>query len=237
MFELDPGRFFLTDAELDFALVAVRPASRHGAPLRGYGFQAADRRGGQARWSAQPVNIIQHPEGRPKEIVIRDNRLIDLLDDRDDVPFFHYHADTERGSSGSPVFNDQWEIVALHHPGVPKTNAKGELVDADGRGDRATRRRSPAGSSGSPTRASASRTWSATSTATDPPTPAMRAVRDELLATWRATSSPAAQLAAVDERRGGLGPVPSKAAAVEASSVTVDVPLRITIGLGPATRP
>ena len=25
----------------------------------------------------------------------------------------------ERGSSGSPVFNDQWEIVALHHAGVP----------------------------------------------------------------------------------------------------------------------
>jgi endonuclease G, mitochondrial len=125
--------------------------------------------------------------------------------------------------------------VALHHQGVPKINAKGELVDAKGAVIREGE---------DPGRI----VWVANEgtrvsrlvrhiTATDPPTPAMRAVRDELLATWRATSSPAAQLAAVDERRGGLGPVPSKAAAVEASSVTVDVPLRITIGLGPATRP
>ncbi|MER5327117.1 trypsin-like serine peptidase [Streptosporangium roseum] len=33
--------------------------------------------------------------------------------------FPHYQTDTEPGSSGSPVFNDQWEIVALHHAGVP----------------------------------------------------------------------------------------------------------------------
>ena len=30
----------------------------------------------------------------------------------------HYSADTEPGSSGSPVFNDQWEVVALHHASV-----------------------------------------------------------------------------------------------------------------------
>ena len=67
-----------------------------------------------------------------KQIVIRNNRLVDLPDDPAMKPFFHYEADTERGSSGSPVFNDQWEIVALHHSGVPKTNARGQLVDADG---------------------------------------------------------------------------------------------------------
>ena len=28
-----------------------------------------------------------------------------------------YTADTEGGSSGSPVFNNQWNLVALHHAG------------------------------------------------------------------------------------------------------------------------
>ena len=32
--------------------------------------------------------------------------------------FLHYEADTEPGSSGSPVFDDGWEVVALHHASV-----------------------------------------------------------------------------------------------------------------------
>ena len=27
----------------------------------------------------------------------------------------HYTADTDGGSSGAPVFNDEWQLVALHH--------------------------------------------------------------------------------------------------------------------------
>ncbi len=30
----------------------------------------------------------------------------------------HYAADTDGGSSGAPVFNDGWQLVALHHGGV-----------------------------------------------------------------------------------------------------------------------
>jgi V8-like Glu-specific endopeptidase len=29
----------------------------------------------------------------------------------------HYLTDTLKGSSGSPVFNSNWEVVALHHRG------------------------------------------------------------------------------------------------------------------------
>jgi V8-like Glu-specific endopeptidase len=32
-------------------------------------------------------------------------------------PKLHYRAPTEPGSSGSPVFNQDWELVALHHAG------------------------------------------------------------------------------------------------------------------------
>ena len=44
----------------------------------------------------------------------------------------HYETDTAPGSSGSPVFNDQWEVVALHHSGVPRTDKDGNWLATDG---------------------------------------------------------------------------------------------------------
>jgi endonuclease G, mitochondrial len=73
------------------------------------------------------VNIIQHPNGEPKQLALRENQTVDLLDD-----FLHYQTDTAPGSSGSPVFNDQWEIVALHHSGVPRRDDRGRLLTRDG---------------------------------------------------------------------------------------------------------
>jgi len=74
------------------------------------------------------VNIIQHPNGEPKQLAIRNNQVVDELE-----LFLHYRTDTDPGSSGSPVFNDQWEVVALHHSGVPKRNEQGQVVTSDGR--------------------------------------------------------------------------------------------------------
>ena len=56
---------------------------------------------------------MQHPRGKKKQVALRENRIIDTLQ-----RFLHYSADTEPGSSGSPVFNDQWEVIALHHASV-----------------------------------------------------------------------------------------------------------------------
>ena len=39
----------------------------------------------------------------------------------------HYRAPTEGGSSGSPVFNQDWELLGLHHSGgkdMAKLNGK-----------------------------------------------------------------------------------------------------------------
>ena len=44
----------------------------------------------------------------------------------------HYETDTAPGSSGSPVFNDQWEVVALHHSGVPRKDEQGRLLTREG---------------------------------------------------------------------------------------------------------
>ena len=49
-------------------------------------------------------------------------------------------APTSHGNSGSPVFNDAWEVVALHHSGVPRTDDQGRPLRRDGRdGDLARR--------------------------------------------------------------------------------------------------
>ena len=61
------------------------------------------------------INVIQHPDGRPMKVVLTHNYVsTDMTDTR-----VHYIADTMDGSSGAPVFNQSWEVVALHHSGKP----------------------------------------------------------------------------------------------------------------------
>lgn len=127
-FPLDPATFFLNDKTLDFALVAVSGNGKSTA-LGQYLWCPLRPDAGKII-AGEPINIIQHPKGDRKQVVVRENRLLDSLDDAD--LFYHYEADTEPGSSGSPVFNDQWEVVALHHSGVPKRNANGDFLKVDG---------------------------------------------------------------------------------------------------------
>ena len=66
------------------------------------------------------VYIIQHPSGGMKKIGMVHN-VVRFVDD--DV--VQYWTDTEAGSSGSPVFNERWELVALHHRWVSRPTASG----------------------------------------------------------------------------------------------------------------
>ncbi|WP_436791869.1 endonuclease [Yinghuangia sp. YIM S10712] len=125
-FTLEPARFFTTDVALDFTLVAVAPGSADGIELASFGHVPLIELPGKVI-IGELVNIIQHPNGEPKQLALRENRVVDMLDD-----FLHYETDTAPGSSGSPVFNDQWEVVALHHSGVPLTNDQGRLLCTDG---------------------------------------------------------------------------------------------------------
>jgi endonuclease G len=116
-FAFDADTFFLTSSEndLDFTLIAVGKRENGTGKLNDFGFcplmNTSDK-----HILGEFVNIIQHPEGDYKQIVLRENRLVTRLE-----RVLHYIADTQPGSSGSPVFNDQWEAVALHHWGEPFT--------------------------------------------------------------------------------------------------------------------
>ncbi|GHG94113.1 endonuclease [Streptomyces rubradiris] len=125
-FRIDPHGFFATDRELDFTVVAVAEHNQEGARLADFGWLPLDGAQGKAILG-EFVNIIQHPNGEPKQLALRENQIVDLLD-----RFVHYVTDTAPGSSGSPVFNDQWEVVALHHSAVPETGPDGLPLATDG---------------------------------------------------------------------------------------------------------
>jgi endonuclease I/V8-like Glu-specific endopeptidase len=127
-FALEPHTFFMTDVELDFTLVAVAEGSRQDtpAPLTHYGWSRLIVEEGKIL-IGEHVNIIQHPKGQYKQFVSRANELVDILESH-----LHYVTDTEPGSSGSPVYNDQWEVVGLHHSGVARME-DGHYMAKDGR--------------------------------------------------------------------------------------------------------
>jgi hypothetical protein len=55
--------------------------------------------------------VIGHPQGSPEvQLSLHDSVVLDV-----DEVHAHYRSPTEKGSSGSPVFDDRWRVIALHH--------------------------------------------------------------------------------------------------------------------------
>lgn len=134
-YALKPEQFFVTSDKnkLDYTIVAIEPISRKGKrKLDNFGFLPLIPTLGKAAIH-EFVSIIQHPDGDYKQLAIRENDVKAFRDNEDGQPYYIiYETDTAPGSSGSPVLNDQWELVALHHSGVPATNASGEWLTVDG---------------------------------------------------------------------------------------------------------
>ncbi|MBY0330235.1 MAG: DNA/RNA non-specific endonuclease [Acetobacteraceae bacterium] len=128
-FRLLPGAFFLADAALDFALVALdpQPAAGAGVPLERYGWLRLNKELAKINAEIEFVTIIQHPTGLSKQVSVRENRLLKI-----DDPVLWYACDTAPGSSGAPVLNDSWQAVGLHRSGVPRKNAAGDWLRRDG---------------------------------------------------------------------------------------------------------
>jgi len=126
-FSFEPNVFFFADQHLDYAVVAVQRTSTGGRQLTTFGWNSLIEEEGKAIVS-QWLNIIQHPNGEAKQLGLRENQLVDVLEE-----FLQYKTDTAPGSSGSPVYNDRWEVVGLHHSGVPARNAAGQMLAIDDR--------------------------------------------------------------------------------------------------------
>lgn len=72
----------------------------------------------------QRAYVIGHPRGlNQPQFSLQDNLLLDY-----DSVHVHYRSPTEPGSSGSPVFDNNWALIALHHAGgidTPRLNQRG----------------------------------------------------------------------------------------------------------------
>jgi len=112
--------------------VAVADSSASGKPLSDYGYHPIIPRQGKIR-IGDSVNIIQHPEGRLKSVLVHNSNLLHLENATEAAAYMWYTSDTEPGSSGSPVFNNRWEVVALHHRAIPKRNGNGEVLSKSNR--------------------------------------------------------------------------------------------------------
>jgi endonuclease G len=127
-FRFRPQEYFFANQALDFALVAVdpQPQLKH-TRLEDYGWLQLNPSLGKIN-PGEYVSIIQHPGGEPKQISVRENQLVAI-----EPTTLVYLCDTAPGSSGAPVFNDSWQVVGLHHSGVPARDKKGRWLGHDGK--------------------------------------------------------------------------------------------------------
>lgn len=124
-----PDVYFFTESGLDFTVVAVDEEPHgggDGAALSGFGYLRLNPQLGKIN-EGEFISIIQHPSGLPKQVALRENKLLKI-----EADFLVYQSDTAQGSSGSPLFNDTWQVVGLHSAGVPKKNSKGQWLTKSG---------------------------------------------------------------------------------------------------------
>ena len=111
-----------TADELDYALARLaqptgnQPIDRNagsGAPPRGWiAFPEVQ----PPLEMDMPLLIAQHPDGGPLKLALDTQSLLGVNGNGTRV---RYATNTDRGSSGSPCFNMDWALVALHQMGDP----------------------------------------------------------------------------------------------------------------------
>jgi len=76
--------------------------------------------------------VVGHPQAGEMQFSLQDSVLMDVCRYE---RLMHYRTPTDPGSSGSPVFNQDWEVVALHHAGsqsCPRLTGEGTYEANEG---------------------------------------------------------------------------------------------------------
>lgn len=128
-FALKPDVFFYTFEKLDFSLVYVEELDLTGTNrLSSIHFLPLIETKGKVKLKSK-LNIIQHPGGGVKKYAMDEN-VITGIDEPSGTLF--YSTDTQKGSSGSPCFNQFWEVAGLHNTSVPRMDSDGNWLTENG---------------------------------------------------------------------------------------------------------
>jgi hypothetical protein len=128
-FELDADVLFLTNKDVGYSLVAVKPNSKDGTALSGFGSIKLTKY--PTIIQGQPTSLIHHPRGKPKEIIFVGGVVFDISE-----KYVQYGIFTEPGSAGGPVLNSDVDVLAIHSAFVPAREASGKFIfDSNASGD------------------------------------------------------------------------------------------------------
>ncbi len=90
--------------ELDYAVLRIDPTDRPVSPVP---LAATPPLAPKA-----PLHLLQHPAGEQMKVSLSNNGVVKVDANRGLVLYVNA---TQGGSSGSPCFNAEWQLVALHH--------------------------------------------------------------------------------------------------------------------------
>ncbi|MBD2465770.1 trypsin-like peptidase domain-containing protein [Oscillatoria sp. FACHB-1407] len=103
--ENDPVPAFSTIDKLDYALLRISPDEN--CSIEPVPFNASLQ-----LMPKSPLNMLQHPEGDAMKVSLSNNGVVKTNEAKGLVLYVN---PTKRGSSGSPCFDHDWRLVALHH--------------------------------------------------------------------------------------------------------------------------
>jgi Trypsin-like peptidase domain len=119
VYQLDASDFFTSpENELDYTRVKIKDDS--GNPLSQWGVLEVETLA--VPNANEPVFVVQHPGGDGKKIVLTGNEVV-----KEAYPYLNYSKGTLPGSSGAPVCNKDWRVVALHRAGHEIDTPQGRI--------------------------------------------------------------------------------------------------------------
>lgn len=117
--KLNPAMCFVVDQELDFAVVGLETElkDRPVIPLVDDGSTRPGER----------VSLYHYPQGGPQQLSLRGGTVLAVYDD-----ILHHDANTQPGSAGAPLLDQNLRLVGLHHASVPRNNEQTSYSSSSG---------------------------------------------------------------------------------------------------------